>query len=340
MKPALLLLILSLAMAGSSEMAAQSESISTVQLGTPRDPTDTGAEASNVFAAAINGHGHVTGHYHFTDGRGRHVWAYIWSRRDGFHVISESAFAVDINDLGQVVGYRYPCVPAFLPDGRACGTPTNFVWDSRNGFTDLGNFRAVAIGNDGRMAGSCQGTSRGCVRTPSGVRQLPQSFFPTDINDRAVVVGQWFRRQPDGSQAPRVAIWMLSTGVRELDPSGPGGTAWAINTSGVVAGGRFANPTTGEAGTATLWTLFGPSPSTYPNSSALAISDRGWAVGEFLPSGSSFVVPALWRVGKGLTRLPAPTHSFGRATGVNDAGEVVGEIGPNGRTRVVLWTVR
>jgi uncharacterized membrane protein len=293
-----------------------------------------------VFAAAINAHGQVVGEYRFADGRGDHLWAYTWSRARGFTVLMENAAATDINDHGQIVGYRYLCDPPLPKEGHPCAGQHGFLWDPETGFVDLGTFRPVAIGNDGRMAGECQNRG-GCIRTPSGLRILPSGFFPTDINDRAVVAGVWFRRSGSGPERRRPAVWMLSTGVRELDPAGPDGTTWAINNGGVVAGARDGDTVRGEPVRATLWTPFGASLASQANAAAVGLSERGWAVGTVLPAGARVVAPALWRLGKGLTRLPVTGDVFGRAMAVNDAGQIVGEVGtPHGRTRAVLWIVK
>jgi hypothetical protein len=322
---------------GSSHTSAQLNSgIDIVLLGTPKSPGGGATESANMLPNAINARGEVAGTYMWCEepefGGCEHRWAFMWSRTRGFTVIAENAEALDINDQGQVVGHYWPCQPPMPEEGNPCDNPRGFLWSASRGFVDLGAMFPMAINNAGRIVGFCSDLAVSCLRTGRTVRKLPAGFSAEDLNERGVVAGLFQRRMPDGDIVFRPAVWMASTGVRELSSPLPRGRTHAINESSTLAG-------TGDDGRlsfAQVWTPFGGTAAPIgPGSSAYGISDRGWLVG------LADSRPALWRVGERLTRLPTPVPAAdGGAIDVNDAGEIIGAFTTQHGQRAVLWTVR
>jgi hypothetical protein len=83
--------------------------------------------AGSTQPLAINNRGEVVG---FAFGSDESAVAFFWSRRDGFRRIAPDAFALDINDRGDVVGTWGPCIDECPQFG--------FMWNERDGFRDLG----------------------------------------------------------------------------------------------------------------------------------------------------------------------------------------------------------
>ena len=86
--------------------------------------------------------------------------AFLWSRRDGFHLLLQDAVATDINNRGDVVGWRFECVQE--PWGSSCASK-GFIWNERTGFRDLGEFSPNAVNENGDMAGTCVNEERGHI---------------------------------------------------------------------------------------------------------------------------------------------------------------------------------
>jgi hypothetical protein len=68
--------------------------------------------------------------------------AFLWTRDGGFQLLAEDALATDINNRGDVSGYRFACTAD--PDGGGSCALHGFVW---TGFTELGGFVPMAINN-------------------------------------------------------------------------------------------------------------------------------------------------------------------------------------------------
>jgi probable HAF family extracellular repeat protein len=140
MKPALLALAASVAVVASAPMAArQAVTIQTIELGTPGG----GTAWASAQPDAINARGDVALTYSRTTGGGREVSAFLWNRATGYTLIADNAYALDVNDNGQVVGEFYPCADGCEPRG--------FLWSASRGFIDLGATLPSAINNAGRM---------------------------------------------------------------------------------------------------------------------------------------------------------------------------------------------
>jgi uncharacterized membrane protein len=263
-----------------------------------------------------------------------------WSRERGFTLLLETAVARDVNDCGDIVGHYWACPPPLPHDGTNCAQG-GFLWDAETGFVNLGSLLPTAINNEGRIVGWCF-TTRTCVRVDGRLRYLPRGFQPMDINDRGVVAGTFYRTDAAGqNQVRRPAVWMFATGVVEIPNVNEHGWAAAINDAGMLAGGYEG--TTFEAQRAAVWTLLGGVPALDAGrSQARGVSDRGWLVGEFMPTGVPDPVPVVWRLGREALRLPIPSGaSGGTAQDVNDSGQIIGTYGTAaGRVRAVLWTVK
>jgi len=128
--------------------------------------------------------------------------------------------------------------------------------------------------------------------------------------------------------------------------SSTSGRAWGINHGGDVVGlSRNEANTTSQA---TLWR--GGTPGTAANlgalveggfSSAYAVNDRCWAVGESAATGGN-TRATLWRDGRveELARIDRRRHS--RANDVNNRGQMVGHVtsfvgAPSTEGMAVLW---
>jgi probable HAF family extracellular repeat protein len=156
-----------------------------------------------------------------------------------------SSAAVDINNVGQVVG-----------NATGGGGDRAFYWTADLGMTDLGSLggtwgisRAASINNNGDVVGwtSTNGINGGTAfiwDAATGMRSLgtPDSFrmiTPEGINDQGVVVGRG-RGINGGNSVPW--IWSEKTGFAQLGDliqSGSGWTledAYEINNSGQIVG--------------------------------------------------------------------------------------------------------
>lgn len=157
-----------------------------------------------------------------------------------------------------------------------------------------------------------------------------------DVNDHGVVVG--------GDNG--IPVRWTTRGRRELpslDPASPYGVAYAINGAGQVAG-ISGFPWYGPPPHATLWSADGVAADlgvlaggTF--SIANAISETGQAVG-YADTREHVAVPVSWRPGAPAQPLSIwPGHVAGYATGVNDAGEIIGySLDVDGNPHAILWT--
>jgi hypothetical protein len=330
------LVALLLGIASSATSARLQPGASAVLPGTPRSPGGGATESAHVAPTAINAQGRVVGTYTWYpeadfDGP-ENRWAFVWSRERGFTVIAQNAEALDINDVGQVVGQYWACQPPMPEEGSPCERARGFLWSAARGFVDLGALIPAAINNAGRIAGYCSDVRVSCLRTGTSIRRLPAAFIADDLNERGVVSGIVRRPIADGSIVFRPAVWMASTGVRELSSSLPRGRVHAINESGTLVG-------TGDDGSVDMAMAWSPIGGVVvpaaEGSTAIGISDRAWIVGI---AGSR---PALWRVGERLTRLliPGTPDARGAAIDANDDGEVIGAYETEHGLRAVLWIV-
>jgi uncharacterized membrane protein len=261
------------------------------------------------------------------------VNAFLWTRQGGFQLLAEDAVATDINDRGDVTGYRYECTQ--FPDGGGFCNFRGFVWNGRTGFIDLVDFVPTAINNSGDMAGECSaaGGLAACaihrgIRTQWECELEDCSQRASGINARGDVVGM--------RASPGFEFAMLFP--RRGTPVVLGAqTAEDINNAGTVAGRA---PTSLWPSNATLWTNKGlvqaPSADT---TIAVALNERGWAAG--IRFGSDAPNASFFWDGSGNTLVNlAPEAVSSEALDINDRGQIVGTIGTITQSQqLVIWRV-
>jgi probable HAF family extracellular repeat protein len=293
--------------------------------------------------AAINNFGDVAGWHVAEDGDNYH--AFVWTWRTGFADIGTlggaASQALDINDLGQVIGW------AMTPEAA----PHAFFWTRSRGMRDLGPsalFSPTAINNLGVMAGSTNGQA--AVRMPDGtVIPLGTLGGPRsaalDINDRGEVVGGSTISDAPGS-AMHPFFWSRDTGMVDVhEPGTTGGAASRINNRGVVAG--YLTPDATFQSDVYTWTREGGFVNIggYPGGFVVG-SDYGNVFGI---NGLSQVVATSTFPGDEVTRqllwsdggpfviaedgIPDYSHM-----GINDVGEVAGAARPQqGQMTAAVW---
>ena len=141
--------------------------------------------------AAINNFGDVAGWHVAEDGDNYH--AFVWTWRTGFVDVGTlggaASQALDINDLGQVIGWAMTAEAA----------PHAFLWTRSTGMRDPSGpsalFSPAAINNLGVMAGEFPVNGQAAVRMPDGTvvpsarSEVPRSVA-LDINDHRSGRGQ------------------------------------------------------------------------------------------------------------------------------------------------------
>lgn len=206
-----------------------------------------------------------------------------------------------INKHDQIVGWTgLAGVPPLHP----------FIWDRKRGMRDLGSLPGHA------------------------------SAVAADINDAGTVVGDANDFETGESLA---FIWTRRAGIRPLDASlgGVDSVATGINRSGQIVG---ASKTATGAFHAFLRDVngdvldLGAFPDGSGDSSATAVNDRGHVVGT---RGDGQILEAfLWDERNGMQLLieAPPPFFFLLPRGINNRGEVVGEVLGTDPTRAFRWT--
>lgn len=218
----------------------------------------------------------------------------IWTRLGGAMTLvvpGTNVAGADINSSAQVVGAEDP---------DHSGEEQAFIWRSNTGAQFLGSLggplsAASGINDAGSavgMAYTAANLQHAFLWTQSGGMQ---DLTPTltsiggaaavAVNSSNEVVGYYF---PNGSNTAVGFTWTQSGGLQNVGSSGT--LAYAINAAGTVVGQtklangmKHAFSYTPSTGIKDLGTLGGSS------SSALAINNKGWILGNSLIVGSGFL---------------------------------------------------
>jgi probable HAF family extracellular repeat protein len=174
--------------------------------------------------------------------------AFLWDERDGMLDLGtlggRHSVARSINNRGQIVGNSFIGSGDPHPERERA-----FLWTPEHGMTNLGNqfhgwSRAVAINGEGVVLGwRLRGTVVcGFIWSPQlGVFDIvaegERAFFPSDINDSEVVVGEG----DDESGKRHAFTWTRAEGLRQLaitedfHPS-------SIDVHGNILGNLYSRP--------------------------------------------------------------------------------------------------
>ncbi len=200
---------------------------------------------------AINSKGQIAGMMRDADGNERVV---IWDAKGNIRQLDSLPghtvnWALDINDIGQVVGWSQD------PDRRVRHA---VLWDVHGKPHDLGTLggdwsEATAINNKGCVVGHShakESKARAFLWTPGrgmvDLGALPDGMsFAEDIDDSGRIVG-W---STDAEYKPHAVIWDLGGKMKDLTPilGLETGTLFAANGKGRIAGKEGAKCGKGNA---------------------------------------------------------------------------------------------
>ena len=250
-----------------------------------------------------------------------------------------------INNAGTIVGNGFNASRVNSPFKIVSGTMTMLT--PLAGSTNAG---ATAINSSGTIVGYSNGTGlslRPVLRDPSGaVTDLgtlggSSSSRAYGINDSGLVVGYSYTADGD----VRAFAWTSSGGMKNLGalPDGSYSYALAANASGQIVG----KGDDGNSEQALLWTSASAAPqvlaplSGNTSGTALAINSSGVIAGLSSVDGSAQVA-TIWQNGTAIdlnSYLPAGSGwVLQQATGINDAGQIIGLGTYNGQTTAFLLT--
>jgi probable HAF family extracellular repeat protein len=243
-----------------------------------------------------------------------------------------AAFALDLNDRGQVTGNSRT--------GASTLPLLAFVW-SEGEMTEIGTLpgsnafsRGYGINNRGVVIGESDNNRPRAFRWENGtLTDLGDlgggSAVAHGLNDGEQIVGA----SSNGLTSRPFVSWRGQ--MRDLGTVAGGdatpGRAWGVNARGDVVGFSRVFDFTSQA---TLWP--GPNRRTTGEplslgslgdgqqfSEALAVNNRRWIVGRSTVSGSTERA-FLWRDGDGMTNLGSLGLNHSRALDVNERGQIVG----------------
>lgn len=248
------------------------------------------------------------------------------------------------NDAGQVV----------LTRDSSNGWFKASLWDMENGMRDLTTSgdeasNGTGINNVGQAVGNIKNIKGGYQKAVLWDRDnglvnlgtLGRSSTAHDINDTGQVVGSSGTR--DGET--KAFIWDATNGMVDLGILGRRAYAFRVNNSGKVIGKVFTGtkPVHGfiwdaDDGIRDIGTLSGLDDD-YLVAKDINNFDQvvGWS-GQWSSSEFETESAILWEEATGMIDLGSLGSGSARATGINDAGQVVGSSGNgDGKTRAFIW---
>lgn len=190
--------------------------------------------------------------------------------------------------------------------------------------------------------------------------QIDAGFSPAmDVNDDGNVVGWWFGPpvSPDPNTNSQGYVWTRATGAQPIitdaatvnkfpfytGPNNPQVTL-RINGTGTIAGLGCLEGC-GTSGTqAAMWNssqglvFLGSFDDNLQGSAAAGVNDAGQIVGYSWGGGYNCCGPFIWSGAGGLQHLTGFDGLNGYATGINNAGVVVGAKGTGSRNVAFVWS--
>jgi uncharacterized membrane protein len=290
---------------------------------------------------ALNDEGQIVGNAGSQDGMQRDV--FVWTREQRYRIVAHDAEAADINNNGDVVGFRDSC--SYTPDLILQCSTWGFLWNEKSGLRNLPDgFSPRAIADSGDMAGKCvrangQGFTACAIRAGSLTvfeDVYPCSYYSCDttaagINANGDVVGGLIDDEDPHSGG---VLWPSEGGEVPLALSGP----VDINDAGAIAGTSF---TTGDSTQRPAAWINGtlvraPVMTGY----ASAVNQAGLIVGrQFVPDADgNYVSHAfLWNPTTGSIEILGVRYKETHAVDVNNAGQVLGAVARVNGSAMVIW---
>lgn len=160
----------------------------------------------------------------------------------------------------------------------------------------------------------------------------------TGINDDGIVVGTGWEGYTGPDPKPEAVVW--KAGQPAVLPTFPGGSAVAngINRSGQIVGTRYLD---GSPAVATVWTT--EVPAALPplvegqSANAIAINRRGDVAGTGATAVAGVSHAVRWRDGLAIDLGVLKGWDESWATGINDAGVIIGVSWNPGKVRATVW---
>ena len=249
-----------------------------------------------------------------------------------------ASFALDLNNLSQVVGHSGLRAGGGGPLGA-------FLWDEEGGIRPIAGLpdghetRALAINDNGQIAGWTDfqhGVIHGFVNEDGSVTDLGAvdgglKVRPEDLNDSAQVVGAADQGANGGTRA---FLWQLGS-IANIDTfGGIQSSATGINNSGQIVG-WFDGAGAGDRSAFLREGGVGAPLTRLPRfSEAWAINDAGQIAGRYVYSDGA-MHGFVWK--DGLVTDLGEIGAGGHPQDINESGDVVGFFdGPN-NMRAFVW---
>lgn len=299
--------------------------------------TDLTPDAQDATATDVSNRGHVSGYVQPAPGEASD--AFLW-RAGTTTVLAETAFALVVNDRGQVGGAVEDATGAANPFVWRAGTRTDVppppypgAWPHAS-LIDMDDRGAVlARGEYADDTDLAYVWSRGRF---TELRDASGTLRATDLNDRGHAAGSVGR----SGRLREAALWRDGANVRlGLLPGTTTSQALALNDADLVVG--VAEPESGEPGTGFVWQdgVLRPVETTDAWSVASDVNERGQVAGQLgstTADGVQVAQPYVWRSGT-LTPLGAPTPDDVTVVDLSEKGHVLTVTGDFLAERGVLW---